>query len=593
MNDRLSHALATGFENFIEFLLHHYRLLFVWFFCFMHITLGATYFKPLTSTYSVTLFYLVSVPILIYLSRRFVLQLRMINQQLDYLFISEKHQQKVTLLISLFLYATAVLLPLRKAFVEHFERQIAFSEVSLAAYTLVLVIIVLFFFNKEDVLKLLSGKNSVIVWLNKSVDRFYYPVFLCCVSLLILSNPYIGYSNFAWYLAFAIPVTFLAVYGLFVVHYFVRKFSLTLFIKEEDDIVTNKFEHAKAYYGLLIAISFIVLGFATLIVLARVWGVVWGIEGYTVPQLWKALAEDWVIPVGKDDKLGFIELIKLSAFITSGLVISSLIKKFILVKLFEIFRTEPGVQNTVSRILHYCIITMALILGFTAIKLTQYAMGIGGLLVLGIGLGLKDQIADYLGGFLVLLERPIEIGHYVQTNEYEGKVHSISARSTTLKTAKNFFITIPNRDLISKPIVNWGRGRYAVGCDLKVMVAFDSDPILVKKVLLDLMKSHSMVLRVPAPLVRFEGIESSALYFYCRCYVSSRKLLDMWDLKSDLRFGVIESFRENNISIPFPQTVIHVAHESKDVPGIGGKPKPASGTTPPRSPLEVTFDNKK
>ena len=80
---------------------------------------------------------------------------------------------------------------------------------------------------------------------------------------------------------------------------------------------------------------------------------------------------------------------------------------------------------------------------------------VGGLLLVGVGFGLRDQIADYFAGVLVLLERPLEIGHYVQAGEHEGKVHRISARATTLRTARNFFIVIPNRDLISKPIVNW------------------------------------------------------------------------------------------------------------------------------------------
>lgn len=581
---REPYAFAVGVESLIAFLLDHFTVIFTWKFILIHVAFRATYFPPLANAYSITIFYLLSIPVLIYLSRCFIVRLRTLNQQMQFLFISQQLQQKVTTLIEFLLYATAAILPLRKAFLAYFEREVVFSVVSLAAYTLILVIIILFFLNKEDILRFLSGQNAIIVWLRKKVDRYYYPVFIFCMFLFILVNPYIGYSNLAWYLVFAVPATIFAMYGIFLIHFFLRTYSLFFFIKEEDDEVINKFEHAKAYYGLFVVMTFIVLALGAFILLARLWGV----EGFTLKELWRSLSEVWVIQIGArpEDKLGLVELGKLGLFITSGLVISSLIKKFVLGKLFEIFRTESGVQNTISRILHYFIIILAIILGFTAINLSQYALTVGGLLLVGVGFGLRDQIADYFAGILVLIERPIEIGHYVEAGEYQGKVYRISARSTTLKTARNFFITIPNRDLISKPIINWGQGRYAVGCELKVTVSFDSDPALVQKVLLDMMKTHSKVLRVPAPIVRFEGFEPSALYFYCRCYISARKVLDMWDLESDLRFLLMKVFKENNIIIPYTQTVVHFAKRKDEHTAAGSN---IDSKEKPKNPIEIKF----
>jgi small-conductance mechanosensitive channel len=547
-------------EPLCAFFIEHFFLLFSWLFLFSHILLSLSYFKPLTVPYIISIFYLISIPVLMYISHRFILWIRTLNQQLGYMFISEKMQEKVTTLMEIFLYATSVILPLRKAFLEYFEHDVAFSVVSLAAYTLIVVIVILLFFNKEDVLKLLSSPNPMIVWLHRQVDAYYYPVFSFCMFLLILSNPYIGYSNMAWYLVFAVPAAIFLFYGLFIAHYFVRKYSLFFFIKEEDDEVVNKFEHAKAYYGFFVATSFIVMALGAFLILVRIWGV----EGYTLASLWKSLSEDWAIDLGGGvGKLGFVELIKFGMFIAGGLAISSLIKRFILGKLFEIFRTEPGVQNTASKITHYFIIILAVILGFTAINLSQYALALGTLLAVGIGFGLKDQIVDYFGGVLILLERPIEIGHYVETGEYRGRIHQIAARSTTIKTAQNFLVIIPNRELITKPIINWGQGRYAIGCELEVMVAFDSDPELVQKVLLEVLKNNPTVLRVPSPVVRLEGFETSALMFFCRCFITSRKLSDMWTLQSELRISLMKAFKENNIVIPYPQTVVHFPDKGK------------------------------
>jgi len=603
-------SLVTGVESLINFVLNHFLFIFTWLFLFLHIALDVSYFKPFMQPYILALFFLVSIPLLALLAHRFVLRLRTLNEQLNFLFISEKSQFKVTFLLEVFLFATAIILPLRQAFLEYFfDKEIAFSVVSLAAYTLIFVVTLVFLVNKEDLINLfLSSPSGIVVWLKKRVERYYYPVFGFIISLLILINPYVGYWNLAWYLIFAVPASLFLLWGIFVIHHFIRKYSLFLFIREEDDEVVNKFEHAKAYYGLFVAISFIAISLVAFVLFARLWG----FEEYTLASLWKSLSEDWVIRIGPKEKLGFVELIKFGMFLAGGLVISSLIKKFILHRLYDIFRTEPGVQNTVSKILHYLIIILAVILGFTAINLSQYALTVGGLLLVGVGFGMRDQIADYFAGVLVLLERPIELGHFVEAGEHTGKVHHISARSTTLRTARNLFVIIPNRDIISKPIINWGKGRYAVGCELQIMVSYDSDAELVKSVLQEVIKAHQMVLRVPPPVVRFEGFEESSIYFYCRCFVSSRKVLDMWELQSDLRTSIMKVFKENNIVIPYPQTVIHMADKcsknhpddtsldtrnklrTKDERGPSKESRTrgsaARESAAPGSPIKITFD---
>lgn len=550
-SEHFAYTVSTGISSLIPFILKHFTVLFTWLFFFVHVSLELSYFKPLTAKYIIALFYLISIPLLMRASRIFINKVRALNEYFGYLFISEAMQYKITLLFEIFLYITALIIPIRKAFIVYLDKDVAFSVVSLAAYTLILVIIILFFFNKEDILKLLSGPNSFIVWLRKKVEKFYYPAFIFFMMLLILSNSYIGYSNLAWYLAFAVPSSLFLLYCLFWVQDILRKYSLFFFMKEEDDEVVNKFEHAKAYYGFFVVLSFILSAIVAFVLLGHIWGA----EGYTLKSLWASISDEWVLSLPGGGKLGLVEIIKFGVFIAGGLVISSIINRLILVKIFEIFRTEPGVQNTVSKLTHYIIIILAIIFGFTAINLSQYALGAGALLI-GIGFALRDQIADYFAGVLVLLERPIEIGHYIETDKFQGRVHRISARSTTIKTSQNFLVVVPNRDIISKAVVNWGEGRYAVGAELKVSVSYDADPEKVQKILCDTVKKHPLVLRVPAPVVRLEGFESFSFYFYCRCYISSRRLSDMWMMQSDLRMEIVKAFKENNIVIPIPQTAI-------------------------------------
>jgi len=579
----VSDNFITGFshviESVIKFVIDNFVIFFTWLFILIHIGFDLSYFKIFTNPYFISLFHLISIPFLIYLSNEFIDHFEKLNKRLNFVIVQASQQDKIYSLVRIFLYATSILLPLRRSFMNYFERDGDFSPVILAAYTLISLVIVLLFFNKEDILRLFSSPNTFVVWFRKKIDTYYYPVFTFVIFLLILSNPYIGYSSLAWYLVFAVPASIAVLYGLFFFHYIVRHYSLFFFIQEEDDELLDKFEHAKTYYSFFIALTFIFLSLIAMVFLVRVWG----FEGYTLYDLWHALSDEWTIKVGQgpSDKLGFIDLIKFVMFIASGFFISSLFNKFVLIKLFDVFKTELGAQNTIAKILHYVIISLAVIFAFTAVNLPQYSLAIGAALSVGIGFGLQHQISDYLAGFIVLLERPVEIGHYIETNGFRGKVHKISARSTTIKTGNNLFVTFPNRDLISKPIVNWGNGRYAVGCEVNVTVSYDSDTELVKETLGEVLKSHQSVLRAPAPVIRFEEFTDSSLKFYARPYISARRASEVWGIRSDLRFAILKTFKEKGIVIPFPQTVVHFA---------GKEQKPNLPNQDDNNPVEVKID---
>lgn len=545
---------VRGIDATFEFGLDNFRLIFTWSFIYLYILLGFTYFKPLTVPYWITIFYLSSIPILMYLSHRFLLKIKALNQQLSFVFVAEKFQNKVVLLLEVVLYATSLLLPLRQAFLCYVDLRSPLPEVVLAAYTLILVAAVLFFFNKEDILRFITGQGIFLSWLRMAVENYYYPVFSFFMLLLILSNPYIGYSNLAWYLAFAVPASVALAYGLLFVHYLFRTYTVFLFIKEEDSDVIDKFEHAKTYYGFAVVVSFLFLVLIGFVILARIWG----FEEYNLTSLWQSLSEDWVISLEKG-KLGLIEVIKFALFVTSGFVANSFINTFVLNKLFDLFRTEPGAQNTISRIAYYATMVFAMMLGLSAINLSYYVGWFLTALALGVGFGMRDQISDYFAGFLVLIERPIEIGHFIQIDDIRGTVKKISARSTTIRTARNFYITIPNRDLTSKMVINWGKGRYPVGYEINVLVAYDSNLEEVKQLILDVMKNHPLTLRVPAPVIRFEEFEANGIQFYIRGYISARRVGDLWIVQSEIRSTLLKTFKEKNIVVPFPQTVIHMA----------------------------------
>ncbi len=545
----VAHAVASLAQQTFIYL---FLLLFI----YIHMIFDFRYIfcslKSYATPYNLALFHIISIPVLVYLSNVLIAQFNELNKKLSYLFFTEKLQDRFILLLSLFFYSTAILIPLRAAFLAYGAGQtVLFGKVLLAAYSLFVLVIILLFFSKEDVLTIIPSHNTFFIWLKRKIEKYYYPVFGFVMGLLILTNRSIGYSNLAWYLAVAVPLSIALFYALFLVHHTIRKYSVFLFMQEDEDEIRDKFEHAKTYYGFFVIVSFLFLLFVTVVILARIWGL-----DFMPTDLWQLLSESWVVQLGAGNKLGFVQFMMLVLFILGGFLTSSLAHKFILNKLFEILRTEPGLQNTISRMLHYMLISLALLFGLVTIHIDSYfILSIGGILAVGLGLSLKDVLTDFVGGFLILLERPIEIGNYIQVDELRGTVHKISARTTTLVTSSNHSVIIPNRELLKKTFINWGHGRFAIGFEMDVRVAHDSDPELVRRILLSVVQSNPVVLRVPAIVVRLEEFEENALYFLVRAFISARRVKDQWDIAAQIRMEILKAFKENNITLALPQVL--------------------------------------
>jgi small-conductance mechanosensitive channel len=553
-----------------DFLLEYLALWFTWLFLFLHVYFDFDFvfqaLAPFDTPYLNALFYVTSIPLLVYLSSRFIERLEMLNTQLSYKFVAEALQWRFMWLVTVFCYTTAVLIPLRAAIVHYADFQYAESAAVLSgAYSLMLLIVILLFFNKDDILYLLPSRTNFMTWFKRKVDKYYYPVFLCVMGTLVLANPYVGYANMAWFLAFAIPSSIALIYVLLSLHFYLRKYAVFIFMKEDEDEFIDKFEHAKAFYGFFVIFSFVALFFIAFFLVMRIWGIY-----YSITDMWKALADQWVIYVDAENKVGLIEFMMLGLFVMCGFVISSIIEKFVLNKLFDILRSEPGTQNTISRIAHYTIVFMATVFGLYAIHLGQFILVLWASFAIGLGWAMKDIVSDWVAGFFVLIERPIEIGNYVQIDTIEGTVHKIAARSTTIVTSRNHSIIIPNKDLVAKSIINWGHGRFAVGFEMNIRVEQASNPDEVKQLLISIVQANPLVLKVPAIVARLEDIEDSAFCYLVRAFISARRVKEQWEIAAALRADIVKAFKEHHIELAKPARKLYLGDDERR--GVDSKP---------------------
>lgn len=238
--------------------------------------------------------------------------------------------------------------------------------------------------------------------------------------------------------------------------------------------------------------------------------------------------------------------------------VSSKIKKILIKNIFPRYKLDSGIAESIAIIVRYLVLVAGIVVIFqtTGIDLSAFGVLLGALGV-GIGFGLQSITNNFISGLIILFERPVKVGDRVELEGLEGNIINIAARATTVLTNDNIAVIVPNSDLINKRVVNWSHNNRSVRINIPIGVSYKEDPLIVRKLLIDVAKSNKGILESPEPYVRFEAYADSSLNFNLQVWTT-----DYSDkprtLKSELLYSIFSIFREHNVEIPFPQRDIHI-----------------------------------
>ncbi len=224
----------------------------------------------------------------------------------------------------------------------------------------------------------------------------------------------------------------------------------------------------------------------------------------------------------------------------------------------KIKKVDPGVQSFLSSFIVIALyivifITIAMILGIPTTSFITALASCG----VAIGLALQGALGNLAGGIIILVFKPFRVGDYISTQGEEGKVTKITIMYTSLTTVDNKNITIPNGTLTNAVVENYSYEQLR-RVDFVFSASYDSDMEKVKLVIMKVLESHEKVLKEPAPFVRMSKHTNNALEFTTRAWCNSE---DYWDVNFDIIEQVNRAFKENDISIPYPQFDVHIEKE--------------------------------
>ncbi|MEZ4778312.1 MAG: mechanosensitive ion channel [Flavobacteriaceae bacterium] len=182
-------------------------------------------------------------------------------------------------------------------------------------------------------------------------------------------------------------------------------------------------------------------------------------------------------------------------------------------------------------------------------------------LLVGVGLALQELFQDIIGGIFIIVDKSLLVGDVIEINGKVGRVIEIKLRTTRAITRDDKIFIIPNHKFISDTIFNYTQNYKQTRESVSVGVAYGSNTQLVKELLLKSVANDKRILKRPAPFVLFEDFGDSALLFSIYFFIND-SFIDP-GIKSDIRFRIDALFRENNITIPFPQRDVHIFQTEK------------------------------
>ena len=191
-----------------------------------------------------------------------------------------------------------------------------------------------------------------------------------------------------------------------------------------------------------------------------------------------------------------------------------------------------------------------------SVALLSSALGIG------IGFGFQDIAKNFGSGLVLLFERSVQVGDFIEIDSHTGTVERIGARSITIRTLDNISVLVPNAHLLDSQVINWNHDHPASRLHLVVGVAYEADSKLVKASLLKAAEENEEVLSFPAPDVFLKDFGESAIDFDLMVWIRSPERHAA--IRSALNFRIEEILNELDISIPFPQRDVNLKIQQAD-----------------------------